>query len=135
MEQPGKRYEILGYFDNEKLLGYAVLFFRKSSADGLIEKAAISDICYHPSRPVEIIDGLIAAALNRAVEGKAGGLVTDAIDGLLDERLRKFGFWPVTSGLELMAFGPGEHERLYNANRWFLTRADSDISIFEHPNQ
>lgn len=133
-QQPDKKYETLGYFENEKLLGYAVLFFRKANKHGAIEKAAISDICYGPQNPANVVDELIRGALQLAVERRAGGLVTDALDPLLQERLKHFGFWPVKSGLQLMVKAPDNQDLLYDGSKWFLTRGDSDISIFEHPN-
>lgn len=132
--QPGKSFEIIGYFENGKMLGYAVLFFRKPDDGGAVNKAAISDICYHPSNSKRIVDALIAAALKRAIQRRSGGLVTDALDIVLEERLRHFGFWPVKSGLEVMAIGPAGNDILYDPASWHLTRADSDISIFEEPN-
>lgn len=132
--QPNKKYEVIGYFDKDKLLGYAVLFFRKPNEHGAIEKAAISDICYGPERPTEIIDALIRASLKLAVDRRVGGLVTDALDPLLQERFRFFGFWPVKSGLQLMVKAPENQDLLYDGSKWYLTRGDSDISIFEHPN-
>ena len=133
-QQPNKKYEILGYFENDKLLGYAVLFFRKPNKHGAVEKAAISDLCYGPQNSTKVVDQLIRASLKLAVERRAGGLVTDALDPLLQERLRHFGFWPVKSGLQLMVKAPEQQDLLYDGSKWFLTRGDSDISIFEHPN-
>ncbi len=133
-QQPNKQYEILGYFENNKLLGYAVLFFRKPNKYGAVEKAAISDICYGPHDSTKVVDALLRASLKLAVERRAGGLVTDALDPLLQERLKYFGFWPVKSGLQLMVKAPENQDLLYDGSKWFLTRGDSDISIFEDPN-
>jgi len=133
-QQPNKKYEILGYVDDGKLLGYAVLFFRKENKHGAVEKAAISDICYGSQASTKVVDELIRASLKLAVERRAGGLVTDSLDPLLQDRLKKFGFWPVKSGLQLMVKAPEDQDLLYDGSKWFLTRGDSDISIFEHPN-
>jgi hypothetical protein len=133
-KQPGKTFEIIAHFENQEMLGYAVLFFRKPDKNGAVSKAAISDICYHPGEAKGIIDSLIAAALKRVLDCRAGGLVTDALDPLLEERLRHFGFWPIKSGLEIMAIGPPGSDTLYDPKAWHLTRGDSDISIFEEPN-
>lgn len=133
-QQPYKKFEMLGYFKGESLLGYVVLFFRKPSVGGVIDKAAISDICYLSESGAEIVNALVAAALNLAIERRAGGLVTDAMDSLVENRLKHFGFWPITSELEIMAKAPAGSEVLYDRNAWYLTRGDSDISIFEHPN-
>ncbi len=132
--QPNKKYEILGYFENDRLLGYAVLFFRKPNKYGAVEKAAISDLCYGTKDRSKVIDALLRASLKLAVDRRAGGLVTDALDPLLQERLKSFGFWPVKSGLQLMVKAPEDQDLLYDGSKWFLTRGDSDISIFEHPN-
>lgn len=134
-EQPKKTYEILGYFENDKLLGYAVLFFRKQNKYGAIEKAAISDICYGLKDSARVVDELIRVSLKLAVERRTGGLVADALDPLLQERFRHYGFWPVKSGLQLMVKAPEKQDLLYDGSKWFLTRGDSDISIFEHPNK
>ncbi len=132
--QPGKKFDILGYFEDGKLRGYAVLFFRKADANGAISKAAISDICYHPDKRQHIVDMLIQGALQLCVERRAGGLVADAIDELLEARLKHFGFWRVNSPLQLMAKSPINQELMYEPENWFLTRGDSDISIFEDSN-
>ncbi len=133
-KQPNKKYEILGYFDDGKLFGYVVLFFRKENKHRAVEKAAISDICYGPEDSQKVVDELIRASLRLAVERRAGGLVTDALDPLLQDRIKHFGFWPVKSGLQLMVKAPQYQDLLYDGSKWFLTRGDSDISIFEHPN-
>lgn len=132
--QPYKHFEVLGSFRDGKLAGYAVLFPRKKTAQGAIEKAAISDICYLSDRAQETIDSLLQASLALCIERKIGGLVTDAIDPLLAGRLRHFGFWKINSPLQLMARAPENQEIVYNVDQWFLTRGDSDISIFEHSN-
>ncbi len=134
LRQPAKKFDIIGYYDGEKLLGYAVLFFRKTSANGAVPKAAISDICYHPDNPAKIIDALLQESLRIAVERGAGGLVTDALDGLMEARLAHFGFWRVKNPLQFMVKSDERQDLLYNPRNWFLTRGDSDISIFENPN-
>lgn len=132
--QPGKKFDVIGYYEGEKLLGYAVLFFRKAHANGTIPKAAISDICYHPTNPTKIVDALLQESLRIAVERGAGGLVTDALDGLVEERLKRFGFWRVKNPLQFMVKSPEQQDLMHNPKNWYLTRADSDISIFENPN-
>lgn len=134
LRQPKKKYEIIGYFDGEKLLGYAVLFFRKADANGLIKKASIADICYLRTKPKETIDALLQESLRMAIERRIGGLVTDVLDDLIEERLKKFGFWRVKSPLQFLLKSPENQEILYNPKSWFLTRGDSDTSIFEEPN-
>ncbi len=133
-EQPGKRFEILGYFDGDKLRGYTVLFFRKPDSNGSISKGAVSDICYHPDEPRDIVDALLRGALQIAIERRVGSMVTDAIDPLVEERLGRMGFWRVKSSLQLLANVPEDRQWLYDGAKWFLTRGDSDISIFEDPN-
>lgn len=132
--QPGKVFDLLGYYEDNKLLGYAVLFFRKRADNGSLAKAAITDICYHPGKPREIVDELIKGALRLSVERRAGGLVTDVIDPLIESRLRGFGFWRVKNPLQLMVKSNKYQNLLYDPAKWFLTRGDSDISIFEDPN-
>lgn len=132
--QPGKQFDILGYFAGEKLLGYAVLFFRKGNTSGSIAKAAISDICYYPEKPQQTVDALIQGSLQLCLKRRAGGLVADAIDSQLEHRLKHFGFWKVDSPLQLMAKSPDDQEIVYKRENWFLTRGDSDISIFEDSN-
>lgn len=135
LRQPGKKFDVLGYYENEKLHGYAVLFFRQENPEtGTISKAAISDICYHPKKPKETVDALLQAAVRLAVERRAGGLVTDATDDLIGERLRRLGFWRVKNPLLMMVKSPVRQDLLYNLQNWFLTRGDADISIFENSN-
>lgn len=133
-KQPGKKFDILGFYKNGKLRGYAILFFRKADDKGFISKAAITDIFYHPENPKKTIDELLKGALNLAVVRRAGGLVTDAIDDLLAERFEHFGFWRVKNPLQLMVKTDVREDLLHDAKSWFLTRGDSDISIFEDPN-
>jgi GNAT superfamily N-acetyltransferase len=134
IRQPQKKFEIIGYYEDGKLRGYAVLFFRQAGANGAIPKAAISDLCYHPDNPKKIVDALLREALRIAVERRAGGLVTDALDPLVEERLRSFGFWQVKNPLQFMVRSTERQDLLHNPKNWFLTRGDSDISIFENPN-
>ncbi|MGC2237660.1 MAG: GNAT family N-acetyltransferase [Pyrinomonadaceae bacterium] len=134
IKQPGKKFDIIGYFERDRLLGYAVLFVRKAGANGAVSKAAITDLCYHPSGSGEIIDELLRGSLQIAAGRGAGVLVTDAVDTLIDDRLRSCGFARVKNPLQLMVKSNENQDLLYDANKWFLTRGDSDISIFEHPN-
>ena len=133
IRQPNKKFDIIGYFDENKLRGYAVLFFRKMQNEG-VPKAAITDICYHPSQPKKIVDELLRGALQLAVQRRAGTLVTDALDNLVEERLRHFEFWRVKNPLQLLIKSTEKQDLLYKPDNWFLTRGDADISIFEQPN-
>src|SRR5438067_533611 len=134
IRQPGKKFEILGLFSQQKLLGYVVLFFRKSNVGGHSPKAAISDICYDPSMPDQIIDQLLKAALSLALERRAGSLVTDVLDCWVEERLKRHGFWRIKDAPQFMAFTSEGSSPIYTPNNWFLTRSDSDVSIFENSN-
>jgi GNAT superfamily N-acetyltransferase len=100
--QPEKKFHVLGFYESDKLLGYAVLFFRRRDASGALPKAAITDLCYHPSKPIETIDELLRGALQLALERRAGTLVTDAMDSTIEERLKFFGFSRVKNPLQLM---------------------------------
>ena len=132
--QPGKKFDVLGFYKNEKLCGYAVLFFRKRDFFGALPKAALTDLCYHPSQPVETIDQLLRGTLQIALERRAGTIVTDVLDSTVAARLKVFGFGRVKNPLQLMVKSVERQDILHDANRWFLTRGDSDTSIFEHPN-
>lgn len=133
-KQPGKKFEVLGVHDGARLLGYVVLFFRKAGASGASPKVAISDITYDPHEPNAIIDELLKASLRLAVERRAGSLVTDVLDARTEERLHRFGFWRIKAAPPFMVYSPKQQELMYKPNNWFLTRADSDVSIFEDPN-
>lgn len=132
--QPEKKFDVLGYYENGKLLGYTVLFFRKKNSSGAISKAAITDICYHPAKPVETVDALVKASLQLAIERRAGSLVTDVLNPLIEERLKKAGFWRTKNPLQFLVKSNTKIDLIYNSASWFLTRGDSDTSIFEHPN-
>lgn len=134
MRQPGKRFQVLGFYRKESLSGYAVLFFRKAERAGSPPKVAISDLCYSPVDSQETIDELLKAALRLALERHAGSLVTDVLDPHVEERLRRYGFWRIKRSPQFMAGALERQDLLYDASNWFLTRADSDVSIFEHPN-
>ena len=111
-----------------------MLFCRKPDEFGRISKAAISDICYDPEMAVDSVDALIDGCLQLAVERRAGGLVIDIVDDLVEERLKKKGFWRVKGPLQLLVRSEQERPVLFDPDAWFLTRGDSDISIFEDPN-
>ncbi len=139
-QQPLKKFEIVGLYEQERLLGYVVLFFRKEEAGarkeetGAPPKAAISDLCYDARNADGVIDGLLNAALWRALERRAGSLVTDVLDSRVEARLRHFGFWRIKASPEFMVYSPTRQDVMYQPDNWFLTRADSDVSIFEEPN-
>lgn len=134
LRQPYKKYDVLGFYENEKLRGYIVLFFRKADANGAISKAAISDIFYHPDNAEKTIDALVKGALQLCLERRAGGLVTDVIDRLVEKKLDESNFRCVKNPLLLMVKTNFREDLLYNESEWFLTRGDSDTSIFEEPN-
>jgi GNAT superfamily N-acetyltransferase len=135
MRQPGKLYDALGLYDQDQLLGYVVLYFRKPERGGAPLKAAISDICYDAGSFPEIVDELLKAALRLALERRAGSLVTDVLDSRVEERLGHFGFRRIRRSPPFMVHSPDRQELLYETANWFLTRADSDVSIFEEPNK
>ena len=133
MQQPGKKFDVLGLYEEEQLSGYIVLFFRKAEHGGP-SKAAISDICYDASHAEEVIDELLKAALRLAIERRAGSLVTDVLDPKVEARLLQLGFWRIKTSPEFMVYSPTRRELMYDPGNWFLSRADSDVSIFEEPN-
>lgn len=132
--QPEKKFEVLGCYENEKLRGYAVLYFRRPGANGAVSKAAITDWGYHPANASGTIDALLKGAVQLALERRAGALVTDVKDDLIEERLRFSGFSRVKNPLQLLVKSPDRQAVAYNLNCWLLTRGDSDASIFEEPN-
>lgn len=134
VNQPDKKYEILGYYQNETLRGYAILYFRKPDANGALAKAAITDLCYHPAQAVETIDRLLRGALHLAVERRAGALVTDILDSRIEQRLKFFGFGRVKNPLQLLIKCGENRAVLEDTKHWFVTRGDSDASVFEQPN-
>lgn len=132
-DQPGKRYKVLGYFNSGSLQGYAVLFFRRARTGGPIAKGAISDILYHPDRGDDIVRSLIDACILEAQKVRCGGLVMDTTDPMIGAAAAAAGFWRVKSPQFLMTHGLEPAE--VPLDMWHLTRADSDISIFEAPNE
>ena len=132
--QPGKKFDIFGYYDGDRLRGYMVMFIRKPDENGVISKAAISDIYYSADEAREIVDALLKAAINLAAERKVGSVVIDILDPLVEARLKHLGFWQVKSPLLLMVKSESDQDLLYNIDNWFVTRGDSDTSIFEKPN-
>ena len=133
-DQPQKKFDVLGFYEGEKLLGYTALYFRQREFTGALAKAAIADFCYHPSKPSETIDALLQGALQLSLERRTGALVTDVLDPLIEQRLRFFGFNRVKNPLQLLVKSKEYQTILYNPKNWFITRGDSDTSIFEHPN-
>jgi GNAT superfamily N-acetyltransferase len=133
-EQPGKTFESIGIYEKERMAGYAVLFFRKGIGKAGPVKAAISDLCYEQENAAEIVDALIEFALRAAVERRAGSLVTDVLDPLVEEKLKQHGFWRISKSPQFMACAADAKEVIYESENWFLTRGDSDVSIIEEPN-
>jgi hypothetical protein len=68
------------------------------------------------------------------LERRAGSLVTDALDARVEQRLVRRGFWRIKRAPGFMVYSETERELTGDPRQWFLTRADSDVSIFEHPN-
>jgi len=134
LKQPGKVYEVIRLYRRGKLAGYAIVFFRKGRGNEAPPKAAISDLVYDFTEPDEIIDQLLSAAVNLAIERRAGSLVTDFLDARIETHLKKHGFWRIKNSPPFMASAVEGKELLYNPQNWYLTRADADISVFEEPN-
>ncbi len=132
--QPGKQFEVLGYYEGELLVGYVVLFFRKPEYRGVSPKAAITDFCYQPEFADRIIEGLLGAALQQALKRRAGSLVTDILDERVEGCLKRFGFWRIKNSPQFMASANERQALVYEPRNWYLTRADSDVSIFEQSN-
>jgi GNAT superfamily N-acetyltransferase len=134
MRQPGKKFEVLGYYEDDRLLGYVVLFFRHANPGEAPEKVAISDLCYSATNSATVVDNLLEAAFSRAIERRAGGLVIDILDPLVEKRLRRFRPLRIKASPPFMAGSFEDQYLMYVRNNWFLTRGDSDVSIFEQPN-
>jgi GNAT superfamily N-acetyltransferase len=134
MRQPGQKFEVMGLYENDRLMGYVVLFFRKPERSHGPSKAAITDICYDSDNADEKIDELLKAALRLSLERRAGSLVTDVRDPRVEARLRRLGFWHIRKSPPFMVYSPTRRELMYESDNWFLTRADSDVSVFEDPN-
>ena len=135
MRQPGKKFEVLGYYIDDCLSGYIVLFFRKTEYGGVPPKVAISDLCYGTRNTQEVIDNLLKGALRLALKRRAGSVVIDVHDERVEQRLRYLGFRRAKAAPPF-AVKAVEHQNLvYEKSNWFLTRGDSDVSIFEEPNQ
>jgi GNAT superfamily N-acetyltransferase len=134
MRQPGKKFYVLGLYEGDRLVGYVVLFFRKAEQAEGAPKAAITDICYDSSDAEAKIDELLKAALRISITRRAGSLVTDVRDVRVEARLRRLGFWRIKKAPPFMVYSPTRQELMYEPSNWFLTRADSDVSVFEEPN-
>jgi hypothetical protein len=132
--QPGKRFEVLGYYAGDLLAGYVVLFFRKPERGGVSAKVAITDFCYQPDSSDRIIKGLLGAALQLTLDRRAGSLVTDILDDRVEAWLKRYGFWRIKNSPQFMASANDRQNLIYETRNWYLTRADSDVSIFEQAN-
>ncbi|MEP6719785.1 MAG: GNAT family N-acetyltransferase [bacterium] len=132
--QPGKKFDVLGLYEHDQMVGYVVLFFRKDEQSKVPPKVAISDLCYDASGSLPVIDDLLKAALRLALERRAGSLVIDIRDPLVESRLQRHGFWRIKAAPQFMASAAKHQDLIYQESSWFLTRGDSDVSIFEQPN-
>jgi GNAT superfamily N-acetyltransferase len=133
-EQPGKRFQFVFLFKRAKLVGYVALFFRSAPPGGYPPKAAISDLVYSRESADEVIDILVEAALDAAIQRRAGSLVTDILDKRAENSFARHGFWRMKNAPRFMACTHEYQDLLYKPENWYLTRADSDVSIFEEPN-
>jgi GNAT superfamily N-acetyltransferase len=134
LHQPRKLFDCICLHKEDRLVGYAVLFFRAGRDGGPPPKAAISDLIYHSKNQDEVIDALLNAALQLAIERKAGSLVTDVLDARAEARLKKLGFSRIKNSPPFMAISSEFPNQVHDPANWYLTRADADISIFEEPN-
>lgn len=134
MKQPGKQFNVLALYERDQLAGYIVLFFRKPNHCNEPPKASIADLLYNSNSSVEVIDELLRAALRLAIERRVGSLVIDILDRKIEARLKKFGFWRIKKSPQFMASAVEDQEFIYCQDKWFLTRGDSDVSIFEQSN-
>ncbi len=133
-KQPGKRFDILGAFDKDRLVGYAVMFFRKPAHGSFPPKATISDMVYSSEGTLDVVSILLKASIGLAVDREAGSLVTDVLDERVEKRARELGFFKVKTAPRFMANTTENIELICDKRNWFLTRGDSDTSIFEEPN-
>ena len=134
LQQPGKTFDFIFLYERGKLVGYTILFFRKGVGNAPPPKAAISDLVFDSQNQDEVIDALLNAALMLAIERRAGSLVTDVLDARVESHLKRLGFWRIKNSPRFMASSAEFQEILYQPDNWYLTRADSDVSIFEEPN-
>ena len=133
-QQPGKKFDVLGYYEAGRLLGYLVLFFRRAEPDTPPDKVAISDICYSATNSATVIDSLLKGAFDMALKRRVGGLVIDILDPVVEQRLRQFRLLRIKASPPFMAGTFEDQDLMYVRDNWFLTRGDSDVSIFEQPN-
>ncbi|MBV9211051.1 MAG: hypothetical protein JOZ52_10500, partial [Acidobacteria bacterium] len=111
------------------------LFFRKAEGGGSSSpKVSLTELCYDADDAAQVIDELLKAALRLALERRAGAMVTDVRDALIEERLRRFGFRHMKNAPPFAALTAEQRDLIYNDANWFLTRGDCDMSIFEDPN-
>jgi len=68
------------------------------------------------------------------MDRRAGSLVTDILDERVEAWLKHYGFWQIKNAPQFMASATERQNLIYEPRNWFLTRADSDVSIFEHSN-
>ncbi|MBX7061929.1 MAG: GNAT family N-acetyltransferase [Pyrinomonadaceae bacterium] len=130
-EQPNKKFNVLGLFSDDQLRGYVVLYFRAADEQGVIEKAAISDIFFDDETTA---DDLINAAVELAIEKRVGRVVTDLLNKAAEDALLSNGFFKTKSPLLLMVKSGVAENIVLDPNEWFVTRGDSDTTIFETPN-
>jgi len=130
-EQPNKRFEVLGLYSGEELLGYIVLYFRAPNSEGVVEKAAISDLFFTTE---DAADDLINSALKLAVEKRVGRIVTDLLNKDAEDALTRHSFFKTKSPLLLMVKSAVSNDLALDPSKWFVTRGDSDTTIFETPN-
>lgn len=134
LHQPRKLFDCIQLYEGGQLAGYAVLFFRAGRDGGPPPKAAISDLVYDSKNQDEVIDELLNAALQLAIERKAGSLVTDVLDARAEAGLKKLGFSRIKNSPPFMAISSEFPNQIQDPANWYLTRADADVSIFEEPN-
>ncbi|HTH51534.1 MAG TPA: GNAT family N-acetyltransferase [Pyrinomonadaceae bacterium] len=93
--QPGKHFDIFGFYRDGRLDGYAVLFLRSDPTTGLVPKAAVSELWYSHESPGEVIAALLKRCLAYCIEHRAGSMVVDTHDEIIEAVLKDMRFWSV----------------------------------------
>lgn len=129
LKRPGERYEVIGWYDDEKLLGYVVIGQRDMGGS---RTGKLMELIFDPQRPA-VASGLLAEALHRLRSAGCGIVWAWNFDHSANHpALKSAGFiklperfWPLKLHFGARDF-TGKLKMLYQRERWYISLLECD---------
>jgi len=129
LARPGEQYEVLGWYEDQLLKGYAIIGLRDTAGT---KSGKLMELLYDPRRP-EVGSGLASEALHRLRDAGCGivwawnfphsanhGVLKGA--GFIDLPQR---FWPLELHIGVRDFS-GDHPLLNQRSNWYVSMLECD---------